>query len=103
MMRMFKINYLRVLIVTGIIATISGFAVGYLCGRKNDEYEEYEIDIQMEELQGDVMKETDARDREKKFAALKLLQVLYEKGLISEQVWKNIKAEYKDTVELSKF
>lgn len=49
------------------------------------------------------MKETDARDREKKFAALKLLQVLYEKGLISEQVWKNIKAEYKDTVELSKF
>lgn len=49
------------------------------------------------------MKETSERDREKRFAALKLLQALYVKGLIPEQVWKNIKAEYKDTVDLSKF
>lgn len=47
------------------------------------------------------MKDISDRDREKRFAALKLLQALYEKGLIPEHVWKNIKKEYNVDVDMS--
>lgn len=43
------------------------------------------------------------KNKDKVFAALKLIEQLYVDGKISKHMWKNIKNDYKDVVDLSQF
>lgn len=42
-------------------------------------------------------------EAEKMYAALKLIESLFVDGKISKHVWKNIKNDYKEMVDLSQF